>query len=121
MIFVIGNRWPAQYGAKTTTTTKLGSQAIIWVSKLESVLTVTGEMYRKACQEKGGAKANYTTVNGTRFVVCFMPASGEERGGSRSDKIEINEKGFIGENITNRLIHAKQRLGVNYHSTVFII
>ena len=41
-----------------------------------------------------------------------MPAaSGEERGGSRSDKIEINEKGFTGENITNHLRNAKQSLG----------
>ena len=97
MIFVISKQWPAQYGAKTTTTTKLGSQTIIWVSKLESVLAGTGEMYRKVCWEKGGAKANYTTVNGTTFVVCFMPASGEERGGSRSHKIEINKRVLQGK------------------------
>ena len=51
MIFGISKQWPAQYGAKTTTTTKLGSQTIIWVSKLESVLAGTGEMYRKVCWE----------------------------------------------------------------------
>lgn len=45
--------------------------------------------------------------SGVMFCWKFMLVFGKEMGESRSDKFEINEKGFIGEIIINYLRYVK--------------
>lgn len=108
---VLCKQWQQQQSLKVR-------QLFGYPAKLESVL-VQVKCIEKRVRRKEEREANDTTVySGATFCWKLMPVSSKEMGGSRSDKSEINEKGFTGEIITNHLRHAKQSLD-NYHSTLF--